>query len=396
VDDTSGKSRTRRALLVGGIGAAAAVVAEAVGRPMEAVAATGDPIKAGKATSAGTRGTTLTATTSAPVLQVTQSGSGRAVRAQVVAGAAFEGTSLAGSGTGRGLLGVSNSITGDGVAGYNDAGSGDEAYGVYGETASPDGDGVHGYAASDRGAGAGVHGTAKGPDGDGVFGHALSATGNAWGVFGTSDSADGAGVGGVATATSGVAVGVTGSTKSPDGWAGSFTTEKGGGVYVSAPAGKAGLNVAGGTKNAVVATSDGARLMYAEEAAEVWFADYGFGRLAAGSATVAIDPTFAEVVDLGIPYHVFVQGYGAATLAVTQREADRFVVRSSDRLDGAEFSYRIVAKRRGYGTARLERAAWADGDANLFPDRVAAAGGPTRAMFPGARLRAAMPTKKPR
>jgi len=34
---------------------------------------------------------------------------------------------------------------------------------------------------------------------------------------------------------------------------------------------------------------------------------------------------------------------------------------------GVEFSYRLVAARRGYEDKRLEPAAWADDDPNLYP-----------------------------
>jgi hypothetical protein len=170
----------------------------------------------------------------------------------------------------------------------------------------------------------------------------------------------------LAGATSGSAIGVAGSTSSPDGWAGNFLSDAGNGIYVSVPAGKAGLNVAAGTKNAVVATADGARLLYAEEATEVFFSDYGFGRLHKGMTRVDLEPIFAETVDLTEPYHVFVQGYGAGGFTV-ERDRTGFRVRGLLEADAeAEFSYRVVACRRGYAGTRLERAPWADDDANLI------------------------------
>ena len=127
-----------------------------------------------------------------------------------------------------------------------------------------------------------------------------------------------------------------------------------------------GLEVANGTKNGVVATSEGARALYAEESAEVWFCDYGFGQLQQGRARVEIDPLFAQTVNLEQPYHVFLQPYGNTNLYVSERTAAGFEVRGN--ADG-EFSYRLVAKRRGYESLRLERTPWADTDPNLYPGR---------------------------
>lgn len=150
------------------------------------------------------------------------------------------------------------------------------------------------------------------------------------------------------------------------GWAGNFTaTGNGNGVYISAP--NQGLNVASGTKNAVVATANGARLMYTEESSQVWFTDYGFGRLQNGRVTVTLDSLFAQTVNLDEPYHVFVQSYGDAELYVTNRTRTGFEVRARDGDPSAEFSYRLVAKRLGFEQKRLERAPWADNDPNLYP-----------------------------
>lgn len=157
------------------------------------------------------------------------------------------------------------------------------------------------------------------------------------------------------------------------GWAGYFVvTGLGKGVYITVPQGSTGLNVASGTKNAVVATSSGARLLYTEESTEVWFTDYGFGKLHNGRAAVALDPTFAETVDLTQPYHVFVQlnDLDSAGVGVINKTSAGFEV---GELQGgksnAEFSYRVVAKRRNYATTRLERAPHADEDPNLYPGK---------------------------
>jgi hypothetical protein len=118
--------------------------------------------------------------------------------------------------------------------------------------------------------------------------------------------------------------------------------------------------VVGGSKNAVVGTSTGARALYAEEATEVWFTDYGFGKLTNGRAWVPLDVTFGEAVSLDEPYHVFLAAYGDAELYTARRTFSGFEVVLCDGDPSTEFSYRIIAKRKGFERARLERAPWAD------------------------------------
>jgi hypothetical protein len=124
--------------------------------------------------------------------------------------------------------------------------------------------------------------------------------------------------------------------------------------------GGAGLQVIGGTKNAVVGTTTGARALYTEESSEVWFTDYGFASLKGGHARVLLEPTFAQTVSLEEPYHVFVQPYGRAELYVDETTSLGFVVRLKDGDADAKFGYRIVAKRKGFEKTRLEHAPWAD------------------------------------
>lgn len=153
------------------------------------------------------------------------------------------------------------------------------------------------------------------------------------------------------------------------GWAAVFssTNSSGKGVLISTLGGQQALQVIGGSKNAVVGTSDGARALYTEESTEVWFTDYGFGRLENGRAHIALDPKFAETVSLDGSYHVFVQAYGDADVYVTRRTATGFEVvrRAGDKQ--VEFSYRVVARRKGFEARRLERAPWADDDPGLSP-----------------------------
>jgi hypothetical protein len=159
------------------------------------------------------------------------------------------------------------------------------------------------------------------------------------------------------------------------GWAIQAITFPGGntnsnGVAVSTPSGTVGLSVIGGTKNAIVPTSQGPRLLYCEESTEVWFTDYGFGQLQHGQATIAIDPLFLETVDLSQPYLVFLQAESGQCkgLAVENKRADSFQVVELDAgFSSSPFGYRLVAKRRGYPTERLRPFPEADQDPNLDP-----------------------------
>jgi hypothetical protein len=151
------------------------------------------------------------------------------------------------------------------------------------------------------------------------------------------------------------------------GWAGFFEGNgaSGRGVLVVTQGGT-GLQVLGGTKSAVVPTAAGARALYTEESTEVWFTDYGFGKLQNGRARILLDPTFAQTVEVDEPYHVFLEEYGDADMYVRDRTPLGFeVVYRGGNDRNAEFSYRVVAKRKGFEARRLERAPWADDSPTL-------------------------------
>jgi len=95
--------------------------------------------------------------------------------------------------------------------------------------------------------------------------------------------------------------------------------------------------------------------LYAVESPQNWFEDFGTGRLARGTATVTLDPTFAQTVNLDSDYHVFLAPAGDCRgLYVSQKTATSFEVRE---LGGGQsnvpFDYRIVALRHGFENVRL-------------------------------------------
>ncbi|MDP3970989.1 MAG: hypothetical protein Q8P90_04830 [bacterium] len=122
------------------------------------------------------------------------------------------------------------------------------------------------------------------------------------------------------------------------------------GVYSS---GKFG---ASGTKSAVVYTeTQGPTELYAEEATEVWFTDYGEGKLTDSYTKIDLDPLFLETVTINEdePMQVFTQSYSYATLYVT-RNNDSFEVHSISGEKDASFGYRVVAKRKYFENERMQ------------------------------------------
>jgi len=113
-----------------------------------------------------------------------------------------------------------------------------------------------------------------------------------------------------------------------------------------------------GTKSAVVKLKNGESVsLYAVEASENWFEDFGSSTLKEGSALVSIEPTFAETVNTDMEYHVFLTPRGECKgLYVTNQKGTSFEVRE---LNGGKsdisFSYRIVAKRKGLEKERLAK-----------------------------------------
>jgi hypothetical protein len=125
------------------------------------------------------------------------------------------------------------------------------------------------------------------------------------------------------------------------------------GVYAN---GKLG---ASGTKTAIVPTSQGKRELYAQESTEVWFEDFGEGQLKGGKALIELDPLFLETVtvDDRRPLKVFIQLKDDCNGVYVRPQATSFEVKElRNGNSSASFTYRVVAKRKGFETARLEAA----------------------------------------
>jgi hypothetical protein len=204
--------RSRRALLGGGLAGFAAVATAALGRPLEADAATGGNAIIGQPNNA-TSQTAFITTTGNGFYGKTSSGTntaGAVGEATQSTGRGLVGIASAASGATIGVLGKANSTTGTGVYGNAVATSGLN-YGVFGFSASPDGYGVFGRGAR------GVYGKTGATAGRGVVGEATSTSGATQGVKGIVVSTGGTGVVGEATSATGDTKGVAGSVESPDG-----------------------------------------------------------------------------------------------------------------------------------------------------------------------------------
>jgi hypothetical protein len=112
-----------------------------------------------------------------------------------------------------------------------------------------------------------------------------------------------------------------------------------------------------GSKSAVVPVDAGSRkvALYAIEGPENWFEDLGGSQLVRGAATVHLEPTFAQTVNTGGDYRVFLTPNGDCKgLYVAHKTASSFEVRElSGGTSAISFDYRIIAKRKGYENIRM-------------------------------------------
>jgi hypothetical protein len=190
----------------------------------------------------------------------------------------------------------------------------------------------------------------------GVVGRVSSSFANSAGVYGYNGTAVGAsgvlgnaynGVSGVSSVAGGA--GVYGTSSSAAGYAGYFTG--GLGLYTN------GNQTATGTKSAIVAVGNNWRKLYCEEATGVYFTDYGVGQLTNGRARVDLDPTFLGTVtiDATHPLQAFIEMNGPTNSVYVLKDGRGFdVIENGNGRSNAPFDYRIVAKRKGYETVRME------------------------------------------
>jgi len=257
--------------------------------------------------------------------------------------AAIKGTSTGTNAVSDGVDGISNSITASGVAGINNSGG----IGVVGTG----GTGVNGVAGGNSATGVG-----EGGFGAGVWGDSGAVAKS--GVLGTAD--DGSGVKAVNNSAT--------DTFTPALLAANFSSTAGALVFQTVGLGN-GTNhtctidvnanlLCVGSKSAVVPVEKGQKMvaLYAQESPENWFEDFGSGQLVSGMAVITLEPTFAQTVNTGTEYHVFLTPKGDCKgLYVTNETSGSFEVRETQSgHSNIAFDYRIVAHRKGFEKVRLE------------------------------------------
>jgi len=125
-----------------------------------------------------------------------------------------------------------------------------------------------------------------------------------------------------------------------------------------------------GTKSTVVRTEEVPKLVYCQESPENWFEDFGTGIIISGKTVVPIVTDFLQTVtfDEKNPMKVFISPNANIGIWWIEKRQDQFVLYAPDAKDGAAFDYRIVAKRKGFESIRLELFEGAYCDQYLYPD----------------------------
>ncbi len=222
-----------------------------------------------------------------------------------------------------------------------------ETIGVWGISQSPAGMGTLGTQGE-----SGIFKAFEGVVGAGVWGDTNGTGGNHVGVVGTSD----AGIG-VGAHTNGNAAAALYAQNDTTDTSALLFDAIGGSVF-----GECFIDVkrdlhCTGSITPVVAVKQGTRkaALYAMSSPENWFEDFGSGHLSNGSATIALDPEFAETVNTGVDYHVFLTPNGESKgLYVSQKDPSSFEVRESGGGSSSiSFDYRIVAHRKGQEGVRM-------------------------------------------
>ncbi|UCE05244.1 MAG: hypothetical protein JSW07_16725, partial [bacterium] len=292
------------------------------------------------------------------------------------------------------MLLVSNSGKGDGLVGESVGGVGvsarsDNSEGVVGWTAASGKSGVFGHSTNGRGVVGrsendnGVIGWTGHSDKNGVLGHSTDGYGvrgfsNGYhkaGVIGENYENEGYGVHGLCSVngigvygeSNDVGPGVYGNSAYGkgvygEGRTGVFGTGYHIGVRGSSTSGDAvfasGSFAATGTKSAEVKLKNGTPIrLFAEEATEVYFNDYGEGTLSSGRAHIELDPIFLQTVTVNEqhPMKVFVQLEDDCNgVYVTNKATTGFdVAELHGGTSNAQFTYRVICKRKYYEGERL-------------------------------------------
>jgi hypothetical protein len=189
----------------------------------------------------------------------------------------------------------------------------------------------------------------------GVLGRVNSSFINSAGVFGYNNAVTGGnGVQGYGF------YGVYGAASTPAGGAGVIgvgNNNAQAGLFIGNVTIQGALQVTG-AKNAVVEIApNDYRAVYAEEAAESYFTDYGTAQLIDGKAVIELDAVFlaAVTIDEKHPMHVFIQPLGESNgVYVVKSDRSFTVLENGSGKSNIAFDWRIAAKRKHFENVRLE------------------------------------------
>ena len=126
-----------------------------------------------------------------------------------------------------------------------------------------------------------------------------------------------------------------------------------------------------GSKSCIVKTSQGPTALYCQESPENWFEDFGEGTLVNGQTHIELDALFLETVTINAanPMKVFVQLEGDCNGVYVSKGITGFdVVELKNGTSNVPFSYRVVAKRKGFEDKRLDYTAAGENDPYLYPE----------------------------
>jgi hypothetical protein len=274
------------------------------------------------------------------------SGSANSPNGFGVVGQNTTGTAVAGlSNSGLGVQGSSSGANGVGVRGHNAATSGTGVFGI--------GNGIT-ATTPPPGAGAGVagYGTTQG-----MYAYATSAA-TGTGLVAAGNNAPtvfltGEGAGITATGNMWGSVGFATSPLANDRWAGYFdyVSSLNGYAYVGGRSSGTDYGILStGAKSTMVRGLSGEnRIMFATEAPEVLFQDFGNGQLHDGQAVIVLDPMLAANITINPdhPLRVFIQlEDDCKGVFVTGKSAGGFTVTElGGGKSNARFTWQIVANR---------------------------------------------------
>ncbi len=120
----------------------------------------------------------------------------------------------------------------------------------------------------------------------------------------------------------------------------------------------------------MVRTPDGPKLVYCQESPENWFEDFGTHTIDGSVTRVDIATDFGHTVTVSDehPLKVFITPRANFGDWWIQSDEKGFELHAPNAPIGAQFDYRIVAKRKGYEDIRLESRPDAFTDVYLYPD----------------------------